>query len=257
MQAQDFLRSGDLDQALASLKDEVRSQPAEVKHRVFLFQLMAVLGDWERALNQLNVAGELDAETFPMVQAYREVLQCEALRGEVFAGQRSATLFGEPAEWSALYVQALSLAGDEANKVRAQALELAPDVAGNIDGKPFEWLIDGDSRIGPIVEAVVNGVYYWIPMQHIKRIKFEAPEDLRDMVWLPATFEWRNEGQAVGFVPVRYAGSERSGDAQIQLSRKTEWQELGDEQFSGLGQRMLMTPDDEVALLDIREIEFD
>ena len=77
------------------------------------------------------------------------------------------------------------------------------------------------------------------------------------MVWLPATFEWRNEGQAVGFVPVRYAGSESSGDAQIQLSRKTEWQELGDEQFSGLGQRMLMTPDDEVALLDIREIEFD
>ena len=29
--------------------------------RIFLFQLLAVQGQWERSLNQLNVAAELDA----------------------------------------------------------------------------------------------------------------------------------------------------------------------------------------------------
>ena len=36
----------------------------------FLFQLMCVLGQWERAVNQLKVAGGIDPATLPMVQAF-------------------------------------------------------------------------------------------------------------------------------------------------------------------------------------------
>ncbi len=68
----------------------MRKDPANAKHRIFLFQLLAVLGQWERAMNQLNVAGELDAGTLAMVQTYREALRCEVLRGEIFAGRRVA-----------------------------------------------------------------------------------------------------------------------------------------------------------------------
>lgn len=59
---------------------EVRKAPADAKRRVFLFQLLAVMGDWDRALNQLNVAGELDSGTLAMVSTYREALRCEVLR---------------------------------------------------------------------------------------------------------------------------------------------------------------------------------
>ena len=59
--AEQHLESGDPAAALARLQEEVRARPADAKLRVFLFQLLCVLGQWERALNQLNVAAELDA----------------------------------------------------------------------------------------------------------------------------------------------------------------------------------------------------
>ncbi|MHC4326995.1 MAG: tetratricopeptide repeat protein [Planctomycetota bacterium] len=61
VKAEELLRSGQLHEALAALESEVRADPANAKLRVFLFQLLCVLGDWERALTQLNTAAELDA----------------------------------------------------------------------------------------------------------------------------------------------------------------------------------------------------
>ncbi len=39
----------------------------------------------------------------------------------------------------------------------------------------------------PVLEAMVNGKYYWIPFSRLASIVIEAPADLRDRVWLPAT----------------------------------------------------------------------
>ena len=63
---QDALHGGDPAQALKLLQDQVRAKPADAKLRVFLFQLLCVMGQWDRALNQLNVATELDASTLAM-----------------------------------------------------------------------------------------------------------------------------------------------------------------------------------------------
>jgi type VI secretion system protein ImpE len=96
MDARQLFQQGDLDGALAAVKQQVRDNPATAAHRTFLFQLMSVLGDWSRALTQLNVAGDLDSSAIPMVQVYREALSCEALREQVFAGERSPLVFGDP-----------------------------------------------------------------------------------------------------------------------------------------------------------------
>jgi type VI secretion system protein ImpE len=106
MQAEELLRAGRLQEALEALEGKVRSEPADAKLRIFLFQLLAVMGDWERALSQLNVAAELDAINLLMAQVCRAALNCEALRAEVFAGKRSPLIFGEPEEWISLLVQA-------------------------------------------------------------------------------------------------------------------------------------------------------
>jgi type VI secretion system protein ImpE len=65
MGAEEALKQGDLDAALADLTDRVRRSPADARLRTFLFQLFAVLGQWDRALSQLDVAGELDAAPWP------------------------------------------------------------------------------------------------------------------------------------------------------------------------------------------------
>ncbi|MDQ4350559.1 type VI secretion system accessory protein TagJ, partial [Pseudomonas aeruginosa] len=109
MIAEELLRAGRLDDALKALQEQVRSQPSNATLRIFLFQLLAVMGQWARAQNQLKVVGELDASALPMVQTYSTAIDCEALRREVFAGRLTPVILGQPAEWIAPLLQALSL----------------------------------------------------------------------------------------------------------------------------------------------------
>lgn len=261
MTAIDHIRDGNLQAALECLQSDIRSAPAEPKHRIFLFQLLCVMGQWDRALTQLNVAGEMDPGNIAMQATYREVLQCEALRAAVFDGLRAPLIFGEPEEWIALLLEALRLDGDgqpeKAQAMRAKAFESAPATPGALNDKKFKWISDADSRIGPILEAVVNGNYYWVPFHRIARIEFQDPEDLRDFVWTPAHFQWANGGEAVGFIPTRYVGTEAQSDDALRLARKTEWSEYAEGAYAGSGQRILTTDGDELALLDVRSISLD
>ncbi|MBS1212369.1 MAG: virulence protein SciE type [Proteobacteria bacterium] len=261
MQAEQSLHQGRPEEALAELQAQVRKDPSNPKLRVFLFQLLAVLGQWERAITQLQVAGELDAANLLMAQMYREAILCEVFRAEVFAGKRSPLIFGDPSPWIAFLVEALRLEAEnrssEAGALRAQAFEQAPATAGSVNGQSFEWMADADSRLGPVLEAIVNGRYYWIPLQCVRRLEVEEPADLRDVVWMPAQFTWANGGGASGLIPTRYAATENATDSLLLLSRRTEWQELADGAYKGLGQRILATNNEDYALMDVREIGFE
>ena len=254
--AERAVREGDLQSALHSLQEQIRSRPADAELRVFLFQLLCVLGQWERAQAQLKVAADLDAKGLAMAQMYREAIRCEMLRSEVFAGKKSPVVFGAPDQWIALLIESLVSAPDatQSRTLREQAFEAAPTTAGSINGERFEWIADADMRLGPVCEAVINGQYYWIPFERLSRIELEPPVDLRDVVWMPALFQFANGGETVGVIPTRYPGSEGSDDAQICLGRKTHWVEGPPEVFSGLGQRVLTTDSGDHALMDIRTI---
>ena len=258
--AEQALREGDTQRALKLLQDQIRSAPADAKLRVFLFQLLSVLGQWERALNQLTVAGELDASTLAMVQTYREAIQCERLRVDVFRGKRVPLLFGEPQAWVALLIEAMLREGQgafgDAQKLRDQAFEQAPSSSGQIDGKAFVWLADADMRLGPVLEAVVNGRYYWIPMAHLAKVTLEAPVDLRDCVWTAAQLEFTNGGESVALIPTRYCGTDLA-QSPLALARLTEWTEAQPGLFVGAGQRMLTSDVGDIGLLDVRSIVFD
>ena len=256
--AERAVRDGDLDAALRSLQDQVRSDPSNAALRIFLFQLLAVLGQWDRALTQLNLAAELDAAALAMAQMYREALKCEQLRAEVFAGRKSPVVFGEPEQWLALLVECLlvqeTARAGEAEALRQRAFEEAVPSAGAIDGQPFEWIADGDMRLGPVCEAVINGRYYWVPFSRLSRVDIEAPADLRDVVWMPAHFQFTNGGDAVGVIPTRYPGSESDADPRVRLARKTIWQEAAPNVFHGVGQRVITTDAGEHPLMDVRAI---
>jgi type VI secretion system protein ImpE len=263
------LREGKLSDTLAELQAGVRSNPSDATQRIFLFELLSVLGQWDRALNQLNVAGDLSAAALGTVQVYREALNCEVLRGEVFAGKRSPLVLGQPDQWVALLIEALRLTADgrhaQAEELRATALEAATTTPGRMrpsadpeaPSQAFEWIADADSRLGPVLEAIVNGRYYWIPFRNIRSIQVEKPADLRDLVWMPALFQWANGGEAAGLIPTRYPDSEASEDDAIRLARKTAWTERAPQTFTGLGQRMLATDAGEHALMDLRRVELD
>lgn len=263
MTPEELIKAGRIDECLALVEQAVRSQPADPRHRVLLFQVLALLGRWERAVAQLEVAGELDQANMVFAQMYGVAVACERFRAEVFAGTRAPLMLGEPEPWMGMMVQALALDGkgeyDAAEAMRSQALEAAPTSAGSIEVGPegksqvhmFEWIADFDTRLGPMLEAILDGKYYWVPWQRIAMLRLEPPSDLRDLVWLTGQVVLTTGGEKVALVPARYPGSESSGDALIRLGRKTEFVARNGVERP-LGQRMFTTDAGEYALLETR-----
>lgn len=256
--AEELVAAGDPHGALELLQRRVREQAADATLRVFLFQLLCVLGQWQRAATQLEVCGELDAATLPMVDTYREALKCELVREAVFAGKTTPIAFGQPQAWVSWLVEALQAQarGNAAGaaRLRTEAFEAAPATPGTLNGEAFEWVADADSRLGPVMEAVIKGRYCWVPFAAVAKVVIEAPVDLRDLVWAPAQFQLHNGGQTVALIPSRYAGSGASAAGALQLARATEWMALAPDQFSGLGQRVFTTSGPELGLLEARVI---
>ncbi len=258
--ARELLREGNVQRALDQLKQDVRKAPRDPRLRTFLFQMFCITGEWDRALTQLKVVHELDPTAEAMATTYQSAIRCEILREKIFRGERSPTVFGDPGDWVPLLIEATKLLATgqaaDAAKLRDAAFEAAPTAECVVNGTACEWVADADPRLGPIIEAVVEGRYMWIPLHRVKWLAVEAPADLRDQVWMPARFTWTNEGEAVALIPTRYPGSAASSDPAIQLARKTDWDECHEDWALPIGQRVLVTNTDEIALMDIRKLSF-
>lgn len=264
-QPEQFLKEAKLAECLDALQSVVRNNPGDHKQRVFLFQLLAVLGKWEKAGNQLEVAAELNPGNLLMAQVCRQAILCEQLRAEVFAGKRSPLVLGEPEQWVGMMIQAAALSARNqeaaAEELRASALEQADASGGELDTasgatNKFEWIADADARLGPMIEAMVDGKYYWIPWKRIRQLKIEPPADLRDMVWAPAHFWWTSGGDSPALIPTRYHGSE--SDAQpgpVRLARTTVFTDpAGRDAPFPFGQRLFATDAGEFGVLETRLI---
>jgi len=260
MTAQEHLKAGDPAAALVTLQDEVRKDPSNAKLRIFLFQLLCVLGDWKRAVTQLKLSADMDSAATTMAQAYREAIICEVYRDKVFKGEKEPLIFGEPEEWLALLIQAQKTlaAGkpEQAAETRAKAFDAAPAIGGTLNEKRFDWIADADMRLGPVLEVIVNGRYFWMPFSKIDTLELEEPADLRDAVWMAGTLTPKDGGALAVLVPTRYPGSAEAGGLTA-LARSTDWVDLGAESFGGLGQRVLATDQDDVALMDLRLLKMD
>jgi type VI secretion system protein ImpE len=246
--------------ALSLAQEQVRREPAAPRHRSALFQVHCITGAWDKAARQLSVLTDLDPTGELYTSQQRALLAAEAVRAEIFTGRRAPSCLGEPPGWFPLLVEALRLDGaaghGAAKAMREQAFAQAEPTPGRLDGAPFAWIADADERLGPVLEAVVNGRYLWVPFERLRRVETEPPQDLKDLVWLPAKLTLANGAEAAGFVPTRYSGSEAVEDDAIRLARRTEWRQLGgDGSWVGLGQRMLATDQGEDALLEVRSVE--
>ena len=252
-----------LDEQLAELQTRIKADASNAKLRVHLFQLLCVMGKWQRALAQLQLSAQLDPKALAMAQTYREAIRCELFRAEVFAGRRTPQVMGQPPNWIGLLIEALKLEANGSQKaavaLRAKALDEADPRACRVDDSHCEWIADADSRLGPVCEVIANGQYYWLPFSACNAIRFDAPTDLRDLVWTPAEILLPNEGRVPALVPSRYPGSEvdlsASADA-LKQSRQTLWLDRGDDVWHGLGQRLWASDVGEHPILDTRSITF-
>ncbi|MGN3975565.1 type VI secretion system accessory protein TagJ [Tsuneonella sp. SYSU-LHT278] len=255
----ELLAGGDIRGARAALIDEVRANPGDPRVRMFLFQLCALTGEWDRAKSQADTLGKLDPAAKMLAVAYSQCIDAEATRAAVMAGQEPAAMLAR-VEWGSRFAEALRLrqsGAAGAEEAMAAAFDAAPASAGTLDdGTEFEWVADADPRFGPTIEAIIAGRYGLMPFAALESLVVHPPQDLRDTVWVPAEFALRQGVKVAGFIPVRYPGSEHAEDPAIALGQATTWIETGTGE-AGLGQRLLVLSDGtERPLLAVRRIDF-
>jgi protein involved in temperature-dependent protein secretion len=255
-----LLRAGDLEGARASLVDSVRKGPQDQQARMFLFQLLCVSGEWDKALIQLRALAQLSPEAQMLAVAYGQAIEAEKFRAQVFAGAAQPALLVRSSTWAGDLTGALSALcqgrADDAAALRDQAFDAAPDTPGDLDGTPFEWITDGDVRFGPAIEAIIAGQWGLVPFDAIEKIESEGPRDLRDIVWLPAQLAFKTGQSVAALLPARYPGSEAAGDVSLRLARGTDWagQPWGQ---AGLGQHEWTLSDgSDVGILSLRRLKF-
>lgn len=256
----------DLEEGLRSVERLIRVEPGNMAHRRLRFDLLCLLGRWEKALVQLQTCARMDKAVTPEAYVYRDLVQSERFRAEVFAGRRAPVLPETTPEWLTLQLKALRLQGEgdtnAADAAREEALGQAGDVAGHFENGPeattpggaFQWIADSDTRLGPVLEAFLQGQYRWIPFAAVTRISLTGPVNPRDFLWLPVQLEIDSQMYS-GFLPGRYPGSE-SGPDSIRLGRETRWEDSGRTCVRGLGQKVWMTDQGDIPLFDLREMTF-
>lgn len=259
--ADDLFRAGDVDGARAALVELVRSRPADAQARMFLFQLLAVAGEWDKARTQLTALASLSPEAQMLSGAYGQAIDAERIRARVFAGTEPPALLVSGSAWAGDLALALHhlAAGRiaEATEARDRAFDAAPDTPGTLDGTPFEWIADADSRFGPAFEAIIAGKWGLIPFDAVEKITGEGAQDLRDIVWYPVQVAFRTGQSIAALLPVRYPGSETAADPALRLARATAWDtaEWGE---AGSGQHLFaLSTGEERDLLSLRTLTFD
>jgi type VI secretion system protein ImpE len=254
----ELLRAGDLEGARAGLIDQVKRAPTDQSARLYLFQLQCLMGEWDKAQAQLKALASLSPEAQMLAVNYNMAIDAERSREAVFAGSGQPALLVGSSPWAGDLAAALGALAqgrtDEAIARRDQAFEAAPDTPGELDGRAFDWIADGDARFGPAFEAIIAGRWGLVPFDAIERIESEGPKDLRDLVWLPAVVAFKSGQSVNALLPTRYPGTAAQGDTSLALARGTTWRDEAWGQ-SGLGQHELSLSDGtEVGLLSLRSL---
>lgn len=263
MGAKELYDAGNLSGAIEQLAQEVRSNPRDLKSRIFLFELLCFAGELQRAERQLDAVGQTsgDVKVEMGVQLYRGLIQAENARRRFFTGSnRTPKFFFEPPSYSVLHIDATTKIRegkfDEVGKLLEQSADERNSLSGKCAGKPFANFRDGDDLLDPFLEVYFQSDYYWLPFEEIKRIDIQPPTTLRDLLWTPVKIDLRNRPVGEVFVPAQYFGSHENADDLIKLGRMTDWKALGETVLLGVGQRMFFADDTENPLLEIRSVEF-
>ena len=230
MKADELLRAGQLDEAIASLGVELRGNPADVQRRTFLFELLCFAGEHDRAEKQLDVLAGGGREAQMGALLYHAALHAERTRQEMFQAGTYPTSGSTP-----------------------------PAASGTLNGRPFQSLVDADPRIGARLEVFAAGQYLWIPFAHLASIRMSTPKRLRDLLWAPAVvrpglaFRGLELGEVL--LPAVAPLSWQHPDAAVRLGRLSEWMALENDLEAPMGQKLLLVDGEELPILELRELD--
>jgi type VI secretion system protein ImpE len=258
--ASDLLRDGKLADALTAANNAVRKAPTDLNARVLLAELLVFSGNLERADVLLDAASTIDPTTGLVVAEFRQLIRADMARRQLFRDGRVPELLSDPTELQRLQLAALVAlrANDteEAIKNAAAAEEARPRAPGLHNDQPFDDFRDADDLLAGTFEVLTTtGKYFWIPTERVITAEFHPPKRPRDLIWRRCSMSVADGPDGEVYIPVIYAGGEPTSDV-LKLGRETDWTEEGAGPVRGIGQRVLLAGDDDVAIMDLGTLRF-
>jgi type VI secretion system protein ImpE len=259
MSARELYQAGRLNEAIEAQIQEVKKNPADQGKRLFLFELLAFAGDLDRTRRQIDAVRYDKMEIDAAVMVYRQLLDAEQARRRTFAEGVAPRFLITPPDHVRLRLEAVNClrSGDQAGAAAAleKAAEARLPVQGTLNDKPFTSLRDADDLLAGVLEVMAQGVYFWVPLEQIENLEVAAPKTPRDLLWRSAELTSR-DGQAGGvFLPTLYPGSHQHADDRVRLGRMTDWKAEPNGPVLGAGQHLLLAGEDEVGLLELRQLQ--
>ena len=228
-QVKTLLNQGRLDDALSSLKTCVRDSPTDIAARSTLVSLFALLGDLDRAQAQFKAQQSLQGAGLP--PAFEDLILATQTRERVMAGQEAPHYLLDAPSWADDYqaaLAALASSGDESEleKLSASLASHLDQISGQTGPLAFEGFRNCDTRLTPVIEAVIDGAYTWIPLSDLQRLSIpERPDLVQDLVWCPVILMLTDSEVRHGHLFTTYPGTAEHGSANAKLARTVEWDE--------------------------------
>lgn len=261
MDSKDLIKAGNLSDAYKQLITEVKSSPADAGKRTLLFQVLSFCGEWDKAERHLDlIAAQDPVGGGPGAQVYKSLILAEKERVNVFKRNNLPSFLPETPQYFNMYNAALDKLGenkiDEAKGLFDRVNAQRPDLKGTVNGKEFTGFEDTDSYVSIFLEAIVHEHYIWIPFETIKELIITPPKTLFDLIWVMANITTWEGLTMSGFLPVLYYGSSNHEDDRIKLGRMTDWSPLGGPFSKATGQHVYQIGEEDVPILEIREVLF-
>jgi type VI secretion system protein ImpE len=252
----DMYKAGSLRGAIDAQIQDVKAHPADNGKRLFLFELCAFAGDWDRARRQVDAIQYGNPELDAAVATYRKLLDGEEARAKVFRDGVMPQFLASPPEWVYPRLEAVAAlkAGDVAKAAAGIAASdaAADSITATVNGTSIESVRDCDDRFGPILEVLAHGDYYWLPMSQIESLTALPPKFPRDLVWFPAKLSIKDGPTGDVFLPALYPGTAASENDSFRLGRGTDWLGEGGP-VRGVGLRLLLAGEEALPLPELRE----
>jgi type VI secretion system protein ImpE len=260
LEPKELIKAGRLSEARKHLATAVKTAPADMGLRTLLFQVLAFCGEWDKAKKQLDVILDQDPGRETGVQVYLNLVHAEQERLGVATLKRRPSFYPQAPSYTEAYFAAwdkvVAQQFEEADKLFDQIQAQRPAVAGTLNGRSFSGFSDTDSFLSCFFEIIIQAHYVWVPIESLRELSIPLPKTLFDLIWLPTRVTTTDGLSVVGYVPVVYAQSFDHEDEQVKMGRVTDWVALGGPFARGCGQHVYDVGEEEVGILDIREMTF-
>ena len=260
MCAKDLIQAGKLSAARSHLIEAIKASPADQSSRTLLFQVLAYTGEWDKARRHLEIIAAQDSTRQTGVQVYLNLVQAEIERIEVVQKKQPPAFLPKSPAYLKQYENAWQKLDNqqyqEAATVFQEIDNQCPSISGTLNGKDFKGFRDTDTRLSCFLEAFVHERYVWIPFESIRELVISSPKTFFDLLWIQASITTRDGLTLNCFLPVLYPESFRHEDDRLKLGRMTDWMDLGEGFYQGVGQHVFHVGEEDISILEIEKTVF-